>query len=109
MSGPRAGNGIVLILYCIIPFEYDPTKSAANKDKHGVDFDEAQVLWDDDNRIEFDARSTDELRFVTVGRIGEKLWAAFFTIRGDTVRLISVRRARLSESKGYENNLSSGT
>jgi uncharacterized DUF497 family protein len=92
-----------------MPFEFDPSKSAANKDKHGIDFDEAQVLWDDDNRIEFDARSTDEQRFATVGRIGEKLWAAYFTMRGNTVRLISVRRARDSESKSYEDNLSSGT
>ena len=28
-------------------FEYDPANSATNKAKHGIDFDEAQVLWKD--------------------------------------------------------------
>jgi len=33
-------------------FEYDQDKSAANKAKHGIDFDEAQALWDDPERLE---------------------------------------------------------
>lgn len=65
-----------------MPFEYDPKKSASNRDKHGIDFDEAQALWEDDNRIEFDARSDEEPRLVLVGRIGTKVWAAFYTLRG---------------------------
>jgi uncharacterized DUF497 family protein len=85
-------------------FEYDPKKSASNKDKHGIDFDEAQALWDDEDRIEFDARSDDEPRFALVGRIDKVIWTAFFTMRGDRVRLISVRRARVSETKSYEDN-----
>ena len=31
-------------------FEYDPDKSAANREKHGIDFDEAQALWNDPYR-----------------------------------------------------------
>lgn len=27
-------------------YEYGPEKSAANKAKHGIDFEEAQALWD---------------------------------------------------------------
>jgi uncharacterized DUF497 family protein len=38
-------------------FEFDPVKSTANKDKHGIDFVEAQVLWNDPDRIEIPAPS----------------------------------------------------
>ncbi len=33
-------------------FEYDVNKSRTNLEKHGIDFDAAQALWEDDNRIE---------------------------------------------------------
>jgi uncharacterized DUF497 family protein len=41
-------------------FEFDPAKSIANKSKHGIDFIEAQALWEDANRLEAPARSTTE-------------------------------------------------
>ena len=50
-------------------FEYDPVKSAANKVKHGISFDEAQALWTDPLRIEIPARKTDEPRFLIIGMI----------------------------------------
>ena len=83
-------------------FEFDPAKSAANKDKHGIDFVDAQLLWQDPGRIEFNARTSGETRWLTVGQIGEKLWTAIFTLRGENVRLISVRRARIEERQWYE-------
>lgn len=33
-------------------FEFDPDKSAANKAKHGIDFVEAQALWDDPDLLD---------------------------------------------------------
>ena len=84
-------------------FEFDPAKSTAKKAKHGVDFIEAQALWDDVNRIEAPARSTTEPRHVVIGRIDETLWAAFVTYRHEeTIRIISVRRARAKERTRYE-------
>lgn len=83
-------------------FQYDPAKSHANKDKYGVDFEEAQAIWRDDNRLEVIARVVGEPRFLMIGRIGEKLWTAVYTLRGLNVRLISVRRARDQESEGYD-------
>ncbi|MEP2842862.1 BrnT family toxin [Roseibium sp.] len=53
-------------------FEYDPDKSAANREKHGIDFDEAQALWDDPYLIEAPANVTDEPRFLAVGMIGAR-------------------------------------
>lgn len=85
-------------------FGYDPAKSASNKAKHGIDFEEAQALWHTSRRIEFDASTTQEARRITVGWIGERLWTAVFTLRGESVRLISVRRARSEEVEWYEND-----
>jgi uncharacterized protein len=82
-------------------FEFDPAKSVSNKDKHGLDFIEAQALWLDEKRIEGPARSHDEDRSVLVGEIDGKHWTAVYTMRGSVVRLISVRRARGYEVENY--------
>ena len=84
--------------------EYDPDKSAANKGKHGVDFEEAQELWVDPWLLEAPARTDDEPRFVMIGRIGGKHWSAICVRRGENVRIISVRRARKKEIERYEGN-----
>jgi hypothetical protein len=82
-------------------FGYDPTKSQINKEKHGVDFDEAQALWLDEDRVEFPARSDTEERRALIAKKDEKLWVAFYTIRESAIRIISVRRARENEEKTY--------
>lgn len=87
-----------------MPFEYDPSRSASNKDKHGIDFEEAQALWEDDKRIENDAHFEGEVRYLVTGRIGERLWTVVFTLREGKVRLFSVRRARDEEIERYEDN-----
>jgi hypothetical protein len=87
-----------------VRFEFDPAKSTANKAKHGIDFVEAQKIWDDVNRLEIPARSTTEPRSQIIGRIQQTLWAAFVTYRHDTIRIISVRRARKEEDAQYGTN-----
>ena len=82
-------------------FEFDPAKSAANLDKHGIDFVGAQALWRDPDRFVIPARSFDEPRTQVLGRIGDVVWSAFITMRGDRVRIISVRRARDEEKAAY--------
>ena len=82
-------------------FEFDPAKSAANLKKHGIDFIGAQGLWSDLDRLEIPARPLDELRTQVIGRIGDVVWSAFITIRGDRIRIISVRRARDEEKAAY--------
>ena len=85
-------------------FAFDAAKSAANKAKHGIDFVEAQVLWLDPDRVELPARPrpTNEPRFLLVGQITQTLWTATVTYRHEeTIRLISVRRARNSEKAQY--------
>jgi hypothetical protein len=85
-----------------VDFEFDASKSAANKAKHGIDFTEAQVLWLDEMRIEIPARTADEPRFLVIGVIAGRHWSAVITYRGDRVRIISVRRSRPEEIAIYE-------
>lgn len=83
-------------------FEFDKQKSNTNKKKHGIDFIEAQALWQDEKRIEIPARTEDETRFLVVGKIREIHWSAVITHRGDVIRIISVRRSRREETDLYE-------
>ena len=85
-----------------MPFEYDPAKSTINKAKHGIDFDEAQALWNDPWYVTSPITTHGEPRFHIVGRIGEKLWTAVATDRGGVTRIISVRRARGHEAEKYQ-------
>lgn len=85
-------------------FEYDPAKSASNLSRHGIDFDEAQALWDDPWMLEAPAKTEGEPRFLSIGKIRGKHWAAVWTPRGDAGRIISVRRARKEEIRYYEGN-----
>jgi uncharacterized protein len=83
-------------------FEFDARKSRSNLRKHGIDFIEAQKLWDDPDLIAVPARTTDEPRILIVGRIEELHWSAITTHRCDRVRVISVRRSRREEVTLYE-------
>jgi uncharacterized protein len=83
-------------------FEFDTAKSESNRAKHGIDFVEAQALWDDPMLLEIPAKTDDEPRYLAIGRIDGKHWSAVITYRGDNVRLISVRRARTEEVALYE-------
>ena len=83
-------------------FEYDPKKSDRNKKKHGIDFYEAQELWNDPDLIEIPVRTSDEPRFLVIGKILEKHWSGIITYRTEKVRIISVRRSRKEEVDLYE-------
>lgn len=82
--------------------EFDPEKSDNNSIKHGIDFVEAQGLWNDADLLEIPAKTTDEPRFLVIGKIGEKHWTGIITYRSDNIRIISVRRARNEEIELYE-------
>ncbi|OGR84747.1 MAG: toxin [Elusimicrobia bacterium RIFCSPLOWO2_01_FULL_54_10] len=83
-------------------FEFDDQKSRANKIKHGIDFVESQLLWEDPDRLEIPAKTEDEDRAMIIGKINGKLWSAIITRRNDKVRIISVRRSRSKEVSLYE-------
>ena len=85
-------------------FEFDAKKSSSNKMKHGIDFRQAHKLWDDPDLIEIPVRTSDEPRFLVVGRIAGRYWSGIITYRGDKIRIISVRRARKEEVNIYESS-----
>ena len=83
-------------------FEFDDAKSLSNRSKHGIDFVEAQKLWDDPVLLQIPAKTEDEPRYLVIGLIGDKHWSAVITYRGINIRLISVRRSRTEEVTLYE-------
>jgi hypothetical protein len=83
-------------------FEFDSIKSENNKRKHGIDFIEAQDLWNDPDLLEIPAKTNDEQRYLVVGKISGKHWAGIITYRHENIRIISVRRARAEEIELYE-------
>ncbi len=70
--------------------------------KHGLDFQAAQAIWNDVNRIEIPARTEDEPRFLVIGRIGDRVWSAVVTLQAQRTRIISVKAARRKEIDIYE-------
>ena len=84
-------------------FEWDENKSASNKIKHGIEFKEAQILWEDCNRLEFSVKTDGEQRFLTIGLINTKHWTAVITYRELNIRIIFVRRSRIEAVRLYEN------
>ena len=82
-------------------FEYDQAKSDSNRQKHGIDFQAAQALWEDPRCLVVPARSMDEARFALIGELHSRLWTCVFTIRRDRIRIISARRAHDGEAERY--------
>lgn len=83
-------------------FEFDQHKSLLNRQKHGIDFIEAQRLWDDVDLLTIPAKTEDEPRNVVIARMDGKCWSAVITYRHERVRIISVRRSRKEEQELYE-------
>ena len=86
-------------------YEWDPAKSRTNGAKHKVRFEEARTVFDDPlavTGVDPD-HSAEEQRFVTFGhsRVGRLLVVAH-TERGDTIRIISARKATARERRIYE-------
>ncbi len=83
-------------------FEFDAQKNTDNKKKHGIDFYEAQALWDDPDFIEVPVKTSDEPRFLVIGMIAGRHWSGIITYRNDKIRIISARRSRKEEIDIYE-------
>ncbi|MCB0676974.1 MAG: BrnT family toxin [Saprospiraceae bacterium] len=87
-------------------YSWDLNKSASNKRKHGIDFDQAKEVFGDDKAIVDKGRTVrEEERWIAIGKT-LKLFiiAVVFTIRDTTIRIISARQARKDEIKEYIGN-----
>jgi uncharacterized protein len=83
-------------------FQWDKEKSKANKEKHGISFEEAINLWENPVLMLPSKSSLEEQRFLVIGQISNAYWTAVITMREGEVRLISVRRSRKDERELYE-------
>jgi uncharacterized protein len=79
-------------------------KSNSNKEKHGIDFYEAQILWNDPDLIEIPVITSDEPRFLIIANISGRYFSAVITYRSEKIRIISVRRSRKEEVDLYESS-----
>ena len=86
----------------MIEFEFDKVRSDFNRKKQGIDFIEAQIIWEDPNVLEIPAKTKDEPRYLVIGRKDNKHWSAIVTYRAEHIRIISVRRSRPEEVDLYE-------
>ena len=84
-------------------FEYDQNKSKVNKQKHGIDFEESIMLWNDVKGIEIEARTIGETRKLLIAEKDGDIWSAVFTLRNNRIRIISVRKSRKNEKEIYYN------
>ena len=82
-------------------FAYDDRKSHINARKHGIDFERAKLLWADEKRLAVPARSSTEPREALIAVLDDVCWTAIYTLRGDAIRIISVRRSRHEEIENY--------
>lgn len=83
-------------------FEWDEEKAALNLKKHGIDFRDAALVFNDEYRIElFDVRHSDfEERYNTIGKVDEVLFVVY-TERRNYTRIISARIATSRERRMY--------
>lgn len=88
-----------------MPFEWDERKAELNLRKHGVDFSDAILVFDDADSIERedDRYLYTERRFQVIGKVnGVILFVAYAERNGDVIRIISARKAERHERKRYE-------
>ena len=81
-------------------FEFDKMKSLAKEQKHGLNFEEAQALWQRPS-IMLRSQYPEEERWLLIAEYKNVYWAAIFTYREDNIRIISVRKARDNEKKYF--------
>lgn len=83
-------------------FEWDSSKERANLRKHGIAFRTAARVFLDPYMIEFDdLHASGELRFNAIGLVDGRMLFVAYTMRGDTVRIISARGAEPHEKRKY--------
>ena len=82
-------------------YEWDEDKRLLNIEKHGIDFVEAVELFEQERIYSYSSPRNDEERWVTVGLLGEQYVAVIWTMRSETIRVISARSARGEEKRQY--------
>ena len=86
-------------------YEWDENKRTWTLQKHGVDFTDAEKFQWDSAKVTIDNRHAyNEERYVAIGFIEERLHIMAFTVRNNSIRIISLRKANKREVNNYEEN-----
>lgn len=83
-------------------FEFDKRKNELNLKKHKVSFEEVQEIWDDPDLLILPARKRGEKRRLAIGKAYAVVFSVVHTMRGESIRIISARRATAKEVRRYE-------
>lgn len=84
-------------------FEWDPEKAESNLERHGVDFPDAVAVFFDDVALTIVDENGDEQRFVAIGADAlNRVIVVVYCWRGESIRIISARKATRRERKQYE-------
>jgi uncharacterized DUF497 family protein len=89
-----------------VAYEWDPRKASANLRKHKIDFADAVVVLEDEYALTVKVYEAGEERFVSVGMdmLG-RILVVVYTWRGDSIRLISARKATREERRQYQEGI----
>lgn len=85
-------------------FVWDEAKRKSNLEKHGLDFRDAHLVYNDPEKCTYVARSGGEPRWMDIALaiVHQRVLAMIYTERGDDVRVISFRPASREERERYE-------
>lgn len=87
--------------------EWDNQKNLANFKKHGLSFEDAKAVFDSETITFLDDRQDyGEERFITLGTLIGRVVVLVHTLRGENIRIISMRKANEREKKIYQERLS---
>jgi uncharacterized DUF497 family protein len=84
-------------------YEWDNSKNESNIHNHGIDFSDAwkifqnPILAKEDNRKDYG-----EIRYISIGLLNDIEVVIIYTYRGQTIRIISIRKANKNERKIYQ-------
>jgi uncharacterized protein len=83
-------------------YEWDEAKAAANRQKHGIAFERIEKFdWTTSLVVRDERFDYGEKRWLAIGKLGNRVFSLAFTLRGNRMRLISLRPASQKERKLY--------
>lgn len=83
-------------------FEWDENKRLSNFAKHGLDFEDVPWVFTDEAFVVEDTRKEyGEPRFILYGPLFERIVVVAFAVRGDVIRILSMRKANQREQRSY--------
>jgi uncharacterized protein len=89
-------------------YEWDEAKREANLKKHGLDFDDADIVYGNPNKITYAIADRGEARWLDIALVESNgvVLALIYTVRGYNIRIISFRKASRRERRIYDNQRS---